>query len=100
MTCVVPIAHPSKLLIVTQFQLFFTLSVFSLFIHNPVLFRSFGFSEDVAVRKQPVLVGFFLYQLIMNVLDPLLSLSINSITRRYEYQAGMSNPMPNYAQSR
>jgi STE24 endopeptidase len=73
---------------VGQINLLITLSAFSLFIHNPVLFRSVGFSNDVAVRQQPVVIGFFLYQLIMNPLDPLISLVMNSITRRYEYEAG------------
>jgi len=83
-------AHPSKLMVVGQINLLITLSAFTLFIHNPAIFRSFGFSEDVAVRQQPVIIGFFLYQLIMNPLDPLISLLMNSVTRRYEYEAGES----------
>lgn len=83
-------AHPTKLMAVGQINLLITLSAFTLFIHNPTIFRSFGFGEDVAVRQQPVIIGFFLYQLIMNPLDPLISLVINSITRRYEYEAGQS----------
>jgi len=79
---------------VGQINLLITLSAFSLFIHNPVLFRSFGFSDDVAVRQQPVVIGFFLYQLIMNPLDPLISLAMNSITRRYEYEAGELDQSP------
>ena len=73
---------------VGQINILITLSAFTLFIHNPTIFRSFGFGEDVAVRQQPVIIGFFLYQLIMNPLDPLISLVVNSITRRYEYEAG------------
>lgn len=83
-------AHPTKLLAVGQINLLITLSAFTLFIHNPTLFKSFGFSDDIAYRQQPVVIGFFLYQLIMNTLDPVITLLINSITRKYEYQAGES----------
>lgn len=82
-----PPAHPTKLLFVGQFHIFVTFSLFALFLHNPSLYSSFGFSDDIAYRQQPVYLGFTLFGMISSILDPLISFSINVVTRHYEYQA-------------
>jgi STE24 endopeptidase len=84
-------AHPTKLLLIAQSHLLFTLTVFSLFIHNKSLFASFGFDPRLATTSpQPILIGFMLFQLVLDPLDTVLKFGLNALTRRYEYQAGMS----------
>jgi STE24 endopeptidase len=85
-------AHPSKLLLVAQSHLFFTLTVFSIFIHNASLYSSFGFPPALATHNpaggaQPIIIGFMLFQFVLTPLDTVVKFGMNSITRAYEYQA-------------
>jgi STE24 endopeptidase len=53
--------HPMKLLILSQFNVFFILTSFSVFQHSPPLLKAFGFSNQVAA-KPPTLVAFWIFQ--------------------------------------
>lgn len=64
-----------------------------MFINNKALFASFGFDPRLAVESpvggpQPIVIGFILYQLLVEPLDTFVKFFINSKTRKYEYQAG------------
>jgi Zn-dependent protease with chaperone function len=85
--------HPTRLLIIAQGNLLWTLGLFAVFIHNKSLFASFGFDPRLAVESpvggpQPILIGFMLYQLLFEPLDTFVKFVINTKTRKYEYQAG------------
>ncbi|CED83190.1 Metalloprotease [Phaffia rhodozyma] len=79
-------AHPSKLLVMTQFHLLLTLSLLHLFLYNPHLLRSFNFPEST-LSNPPVVVSFLLSQLIMSPLDQVFQLVVNIVTRKFEYDA-------------
>lgn len=85
-------SHPTWLMLIAQSHLFFTLVVFSIFIHNQTLFKAFGFDPLLAVSSpqggpQPIVIGFILYQLLFEPLDTFVKFYMNSTTRKYEYQA-------------
>lgn len=85
--------HPTRLLMIAQGNLLWTLTLFSVFINNKALFSSFGFDPRLAVESpvggpQPIVIGFILYQLLFEPLDTFVKFFINSKTRKYEYQAG------------
>jgi STE24 endopeptidase len=80
---------------VVQSNLLFNFIVFAIFIHNKALFASFGFDSRLATASpaggpQPIMIGFVLYQLVLSPLDTLVTFLLNSLTRKYEYQAGQS----------
>ncbi|KAJ9120992.1 hypothetical protein QFC24_004972 [Naganishia onofrii] len=83
--------HTTKLLATTQCYLFLTLTLFTLFINNRSLFSSFGFNDSVLgltrQEKRPIIIGFMLFQLVTAPLDPLASLGMNALSRKYEYEA-------------
>jgi STE24 endopeptidase len=85
-------AHPTRLLLVAQAHLLFTLTIFSVFIHNKALFAAFGFDPRLAVGSpaggpQPIVIGFMLYQMLFEPLDTFVKFGLNATTRKYEYQA-------------
>ncbi|MCO5549647.1 hypothetical protein L7F22_003120 [Adiantum nelumboides] len=106
----------SKLMGLSQVQISFTMSLFTLFIHNASLFRAFGLryapltstiksallplssqvktpfaaplnSFSVSVGYLPIVVGLELFQLVLHPLDSLIKFSINAAIRRMEYAA-------------
>jgi hypothetical protein len=81
-------AHPTKILAISQIHLFLTLSAFTLFTNNPALFSSFGFSSSISNDTQPIVIGFLLFQLVSAPIDPIITVLMNALTRKYEYEAG------------
>ncbi|ORY23813.1 peptidase family M48-domain-containing protein [Naematelia encephala] len=85
------LSHPSKLLLIGNLHLLFTLTLFAVFIHNTTLYKSFGFDPSLALdgpRGPPAnVIGFTLFQLLLEPLDAPVKFLFNSITRKYEYQA-------------
>lgn len=77
--------HTSKQLGVAQFHLFFIFALFSVFINNRSLFESFGFH-----REHPIIIGFMLFNEILAPADSIISLAVNALTRKFEYEAGES----------
>ncbi|ORX33273.1 metalloendopeptidase [Kockovaella imperatae] len=84
--------HPTKLLLIIQLHLLTTLTTFSIFIHNRALFDSFGFDPQLAITgvaggPQPIIIGFMLFQLVLEPQDTVVNFLIHALTRKYEYQA-------------
>lgn len=75
--------HTSKQLIVAQFHIFTIFALFSVFINNRSLFNSFGFHYE-----QPTIIGFMLFNEILAPADSMISLAVNALTRKFEYEAG------------
>ncbi|KAJ9668878.1 zinc metalloprotease [Coniosporium apollinis] len=74
--------HTTKLLGISQFHLFYIFALFSVFIKNQSLYRSFGFHHE-----QPVLIGFLLFNEVLGPTDSVVKLLMNILTRSMEYEA-------------
>jgi STE24 endopeptidase len=77
-------SHTTKLLAISQFHVFYIFALFSAFVNNKSLYRSFGFTNE-----QPVLIGFMLFNEVFGPTDSIIKLGMNVITRTFEFQAGM-----------
>lgn len=80
--------HTTRLLLISQFQTFYIFALFSAFLNNDSLFRSFGFYHE-----KPIMIGFLLYSAVSSCTEPLISLAMHMLTRAYEYEAGKSTPL-------
>lgn len=91
---------PTKLLVLSQVQIWFTMSLFTLFINNVSLYRSFGFQVGPSLLEKaagtpssqllnylPIIIGLELFQLVLNPTDALIKFMLNSAIRRMEYAA-------------
>ncbi|KAL1918666.1 uncharacterized protein VTP21DRAFT_2688 [Calcarisporiella thermophila] len=76
------LSHTLKHLLIAQLHLFIVFFLFSQFIHNSALYRSFGFGP-----AQPTLIGFMLFQYIFSPVENLLSFLMNILSRKHEYEA-------------
>lgn len=81
--------HTTKLLLLSQVHLFFIFAMFSAFIDNGSLFASFGFHN-----QRPTLIGFLLFNEVLQPTDSVLKLAMNTLTRSMEYEAGTSSSLP------
>lgn len=73
--------HLIQLLSVSQAQVTLIFLLFSGFIHNGSLYKSFGFDS------QPILIGFLLFSDIFTPLNNVFQFGSNSVVRKNEYQA-------------
>ncbi|KAJ3149126.1 CAAX prenyl protease 1 [Geranomyces michiganensis] len=73
--------HVFRTLITIQLHLFCIFYLFSAFVDHDPLYRSFGFSN------KPVLIGFLLFQNLINPLEVVLQFLQNAVSRRNEFQA-------------
>lgn len=102
-------SDPLKLLALSQLQIITVLSLFTLFINNSSLFRSFGFqyvpsgtaakviskvqhlvtgnAAPVQVSYLPIVVGLELFQLVFHPMDSFVKFGINAAVRSMEYAA-------------
>jgi STE24 endopeptidase len=91
---------PTKLFILSQVHIWVTMSLFTLFIHNVSLYRSFGFqvgptlfekaigtSTSDILNYLPIIIGLELFQLVLNPTDALVKFLLNFAVRSMEYQA-------------
>lgn len=78
--------HPTKLLLISQIHIFSILALFPAFLHAPPLLRSFGFPADVAANPPPI-IAFLLFQMVLTPLEAVVSMALNAVSRRFEYQA-------------
>lgn len=76
------LSHTSKTLVIAQAHILFIFTLFSGFIHNTSLFQSFGF-----FGQQPVIIGFLLFNDILQPLDNILTFGMNLLSRKHEYEA-------------
>src|SRR5947209_967611 len=62
--------------------MFYIFALFSAFINNRSLYKSFGF-----VRQQPIIIGFILFSDALSPMDTIVKLLMNILSRKYEFQA-------------
>ncbi|KAK3081804.1 hypothetical protein LTS18_002377, partial [Coniosporium uncinatum] len=87
--------HTTSLLLVSQFHMFYIFALFSAFIHNASLYRAFGFGglpgesliNSKRVPGMPIMIGLLLFNDVFAPLDNFIKLGMNTLTRRFEYQA-------------
>lgn len=76
-------------MLMSQVNVFLTLSVYNLFLFNKPLFASFGFlpSKSYGSQGVPVLIGFSLASALLTPLETIISFAVNSFSRRLEFAA-------------
>lgn len=74
--------HLPKMIVMMQGHLFMLFSLYSAFIHNNSLYTSFGF-----VNQQPILIGFMLFNDILQPVECLMTFVQNLVSRKHEYEA-------------
>ncbi|KAL1302225.1 hypothetical protein AAFC00_002650 [Neodothiora populina] len=74
--------HTSRLLLISQFHLFFMFAMFRVFINNNSLYQSFGFGQE-----RPIMIGFILFNEVFGPTDALVKLMMNVFTRKMEFEA-------------
>ena len=75
--------HTTRLLLISQFHLFFMFAMFRVFINNNSLYESFGFAKE-----RPMMIGFILFNEVFSPTDAIVKLMMNIFTRKMEYEAG------------
>lgn len=68
-----------------QFQLFYMFALFSIFIDNRSLYQAFGFHKE-----HPIIIGFILFSDALGPMDTVVKLLMNILSRKFEFEAGMS----------
>lgn len=67
---------------IEQLHFLYIFSLFSIFINNNSLYRSFGFSDEF-----PIIIGFILFSDALAPMDTVIKLLMNILTRHFEFQA-------------
>lgn len=75
------LSHLVQMLAYIQGHMLLVFSLFSAFIHNNSLYRSFGFST------QPAMIGFMLFNDIFNPVECVMQFAQNLLSRKNEYEA-------------
>lgn len=78
--------HPTKMLALSQLHIFTILALFPAFLQAPPLLRAFDFPAHVAARP-PTIVAFLLYQMLLTPLEAIVGITMNAVSRRFEYEA-------------
>lgn len=76
------LGHTIKNLLIAQVQLLVQFSLFALVRNSHALYSSFGF-----VRQQPAFVSLLLYMNISAPLDEIIGLTMNMLSRKFEFEA-------------
>ncbi|KAF3942074.1 hypothetical protein ABW19_dt0203251 [Dactylella cylindrospora] len=76
------LGHTTKLFGIAQFHMFYIFALFSAFINNQSLYRSFGFYDS-----KPIIIGFILFSDVLAPMDTIVKFLMNIVSRTFEYQA-------------
>jgi len=82
------LGHTTKLIAINSVHLFFLFSLFSAFVHNKQMFAEFGFENEL-----PIIIGFFLFSEVLTPSECILQFAMNTLTRKFEYEAGLFLPI-------
>ena len=78
--------HPTKLMAISQLHFFTILALFPAFLHSPPLLTAFDFSSSVS-SSPPTIVAFLLFQMILTPLEAFISIGMNAVSRKFEWEA-------------
>ncbi|KAI6085988.1 peptidase family M48-domain-containing protein [Hypoxylon rubiginosum] len=76
------LGHTTKLFGISQLNVFYIFSLFSVFINNSSLYADFGFTKE-----HPIIIGFILFSDALAPMDLIIKLLMNIMSRRFEFQA-------------
>ncbi|KAL8695511.1 MAG: hypothetical protein Q9218_000089 [Villophora microphyllina] len=76
------LSHTTKLFGIAQFHMFYVFALFSVFINNRSLYRSFGFHKEF-----PIIIGFILFSEALAPMDTVVKLLMNILSRKFEFEA-------------
>ncbi|KAI4865038.1 peptidase family M48-domain-containing protein [Hypoxylon rubiginosum] len=76
------LGHTTKLFGISQLNVFYIFSLFSVFINNSSLYADFGFTKE-----HPIIIGFILFSDALAPMDLVIKLLMNIMSRRFEFQA-------------
>ncbi|KAI9750564.1 MAG: hypothetical protein M4579_006414 [Chaenotheca gracillima] len=76
------LGHTTKLFGIAQFHMFYIFALFSVFINNRSLYRSFGFQNEF-----PIIIGFILFSDALAPMDTVVKLLMNVLSRKFEFEA-------------
>jgi STE24 endopeptidase len=71
---------------VSQMHIFTILALFPAFLHAPPVLASFDFPAGV-YKSPPTIVAFLLFQMILTPLEAVISIGMNAISRKFEWEA-------------
>ncbi|TFK25913.1 metalloendopeptidase [Coprinopsis marcescibilis] len=78
--------HPTQMLLVSQLHIFTILALFPAFLHAPPVLLSFDFAPSIA-KNPPTIVAFLLFQMILTPVEAVVSIGMNAISRKFEFEA-------------
>ncbi|OAA56384.1 CaaX prenyl protease [Cordyceps fumosorosea ARSEF 2679] len=76
------LGHTTRLFGISQVNLLYIFSLFSVFINNKSLYASFGFHNI-----HPIVIGFILFSDALSPMDTVLQLALNMLSRKFEFEA-------------
>ncbi|KAI1645601.1 peptidase family M48-domain-containing protein [Daldinia loculata] len=76
------LGHTTRLFGISQINVFYIFSLFSVFINNNSLYADFGF-----INEHPIIIGFILFSDALAPMDLVIKLLMNIMSRRFEFQA-------------
>jgi STE24 endopeptidase len=76
------LGHTTRLFGISQVNLLYVFSLFSVFINNVSLYSSFGF-----LTEHPIVIGFILFSDALSPMDTVLQLLLNVLSRKFEFEA-------------
>ncbi|KAI1135722.1 peptidase family M48-domain-containing protein [Hypoxylon sp. FL0543] len=76
------LGHTTKLFAISEINVFYIFSLFSVFINNSSLYADFGFTKE-----HPIIIGFILFSDALAPMDLVIKLLMNIMSRRFEFQA-------------
>jgi STE24 endopeptidase len=77
------------MMLMSQVNVFLTLSTYNIFLFSKPLFASFGIFPSKAFGSQgvPIIIGFSLASALLTPLETVVSFAVNSFSRRLEFAA-------------
>lgn len=81
--------HIMKNMGIVQCHLFFVFALFAAFVRNASLYFSFGFgpAAGFGINTRPIIIGFILFNEIFAPVESLVSLGMNVLSRKFEFEA-------------
>ncbi|KAI1798887.1 peptidase family M48-domain-containing protein [Daldinia bambusicola] len=76
------LGHTTRLFGISQLNVFYIFSLFSVFVNNNSLYADFGF-----IKEHPIIIGFILFSDALAPMDLVIKLLMNIMSRKFEFQA-------------
>jgi len=77
------LGHTTRNLLVTQVLLFLNFYLYGIVMNSDAMYASFGF----AAHGKPVVIGLFLFSMLLSPFDQFIGFGMNYLSRKFEYEA-------------